>query len=111
MVVLGLLIDFGVVAIQRTRLDSATEAAAHAALYSCTAQNNLNQACAEAAAEGYLLANFPGAALEGVVVTAPAGVTVSASVQARRVFGEALRAAPMQIQSAFSGAMQTGAAR
>lgn len=104
MVVLGLLMDLGVVLVQHARLESATEAAAHAALHACATGSQPHGPCAERVAAAYLQANYPGAVLEAILVTAPARVEVRAWATAGPLFGSILGASPLQIRSVGTAA-------
>jgi Flp pilus assembly protein TadG len=101
MVIIGLLMDFSYLSIQGARLDTATEAAANAALRACLVDGGLDGPCAEQVAAQYLQANFPDATLEAAFVDGPR-VEVHGSAQGRRVFGAVLGAAPLRIHAAYA---------
>lgn len=100
MLVLGLLADAGWVAVQRTRLDHAADAAAHAAAKACHGDGE----CAAQTAYRYLRANLPGAHLEQVAYTSQGKVAVRASLIVPLAFSALWKQGPLTLQTTGIGA-------
>lgn len=97
--VLGLVIDLGLLSMQRSRLDHATEAAARAVARACRGETMATAGadCPAKTAERYLHANLPDAQVEDVRVEAGGRVTVGASLVVEHPFAVLWHAAPSRL--------------
>lgn len=96
---LGLVFDIGLMAVQRTRLDHAAEAAARAAARACqdvtVAAAGAN--CPLETAEQYLHANLPAAQVDAVQLAPSGVVTVGASLLVEHPFAALWNAPPARL--------------
>lgn len=97
--VAGVILDIALVAIQRTRLDYAAEAAARGAVLACRGGGG---ECLAGAARRYLSANMPNARLDHVTADPPGRVTVRASAAAPRGLGVLWAAPPERLAAEFT---------
>jgi Flp pilus assembly protein TadG len=97
MLLLGLLLDLGHLAVQRTRLDAAVEAAARAVHRACPPGA---AGCVDPVASQYLQANLPRAELEIATYDA-SGVHIRSYIVAPYYFGALWDMPPAILQSEF----------
>lgn len=95
-VLMGILLDIGLMAVVRERLDQATEAAARAAVQACAPAD---EACLRATAEQYLKANLDPASIDSLTVELTGRLVLASSVDVPLVFSSLFGSPPAHLDA------------